>query len=136
MNCRPNAVFTQAYNAQVDLTDPPTEMQADSGAIKISSTAFFQNSLKDGGASPYVVSEGSSFDLEAFVEAEANANHIDVDPALTSMTWSSPDIVPAAGSPMLGAGVAAPGFEATDYIGAVKDAGSDWTKGWTNYAPN
>ena len=131
-----NAVFTQAYNAQVDLTDPATEMQATNGAIKIQNTAFFQNSLKDGGATPYVVSEGSSFDLAAFVEAAANNNHLDTDPQLTSMTWSAPNIVPAAGSPMIGAGAAAPGFEATDFIGAVKDAAGDWTQGWTNFNPN
>lgn len=131
-----NAVFTQSYNAQIELTDAPTEAQADMGAIKIESTAFFQNSLKDGGATPYTVSEGSAFDLAAFVEAAGNNNLVDTDPKLGSMAWGSPDVVPAADSPLLGAGIAAPGFEATDYIGAVKDAAGDWTLGWTNYRPN
>ena len=128
-----NSVFTQAYNAQVELTEAPTEAQADKGAIKIANTAFFQNSLKDSGAGVYVVSEGSSFDLAAFVEAATNNNLVDTDPGLGSLAWGTPDIVPAAGSPVLGAGVAAAGFEATDYLGAVKDAASDWTQGWTNW---
>jgi hypothetical protein len=37
---------------------------------------------------------------------------------------------------VLGAGQAVDGLEATDYLGAIKDAESDWTKGWTNWSPN
>lgn len=131
-----NAVFTQAYNAQVELTEEPTEAQADAGAIKFGNVAFFQNSLKDSGAGVYVVSEGSDFDLEAFVEAASNNVLVDTDPKFGDIGWGVLNVVPVDGSPLLGAGVAAPGFEATDYIGAVKDAASDWTQGWTNWRPN
>ena len=46
------------------------------------------------------------------------------------------DISPSSGSPALGSGAAPAGFDAADYLGAVKDAASDWTRGWTEYALN
>jgi len=94
------------------------------------------NSRVDDGASPYKGSDESSWDLPGFVEDAVNRNHIDVDPKLGSVTWGAVDIAPAADSPALGNGRPVAGAEATDYIGAVKDASSDWTKGWTSYAPN
>ncbi len=131
-----NSVFTQSYNAQVDLTEPSTETQANNGAIKIQNCLFFENSLKDGGASNYVVSDGSTFDLKGFVENPDNNNIFDVDPQISSIAWESPNAAPAQGSPLLGAGRSVPGFEATDFIGAVKSADEDWTQGWTNYRAN
>jgi hypothetical protein len=97
---------------------------------------LWNNSVKDGGASPYAGSDDSEWDIQGFVEDAGNRNHIDVDPKLGSYTWGSANIVPAADSPALGNGRAVDGLEATDYIGAVKDAAGDWTVGWTNYAPN
>ncbi len=131
-----NAIFAYSYNAVVELTEEATEIVADAGDIAITDTIFFKSSLADGGASPYKISDGSTWDLKGFVEDADNRNHIDVDPLLGSVTWGAADIVPAAGSPALGNGRAVTGAEPTDYIGAVKDAAGDWTKGWTNYAPN
>jgi hypothetical protein len=126
-----NSALLNFKNGGVDLTEDATVMQAESGAIKITNDLFFQV-----GDPPYVVSDGSTFDLKAFVEDAANNNHIDVDPMLTSTTWTSANIQPQAGSPVLGAGGAASGCEATDYIGAVKDGTGDWTTGWTIWALN
>lgn len=133
-----NAILTYSYNAVVELTEEATEIVADAGNVAITDTIFFKNSLVDGGASPYTISDGSDWNLKGFVENANNRNHIDVDPMLGSVAWGAADIVPAAGSMALGNGnpVPAEGIEDTDYIGAVKDAAGDWTKGWTNYAPN
>ena len=56
------------------------------------------------------------------------ANRV-VDPALNG--W-----VPAAGSPLLDGGVTPFDlfFDEVDFIGAVRDAQSDWTVGWTTDA--
>ncbi|MBA3549217.1 MAG: hypothetical protein H0T76_22315 [Nannocystis sp.] len=131
-----NAIFAYSYNAAIELTEEATEIVADAGDISLTDTILFKNSLADAGASPYKISDGSTWDLKAFFEDAGNRNHIDVDPKLGSITWGAADIVPAADSPALGNGRAVAGAEPTDFIGAVKDASSDWTKGWTNYAPN
>lgn len=128
-----NSIIMDFNNAQVDLTETQTEGQAAAGAIKIVNSIFFNNNRNDSGL--YVRSDGSTFDVQGFVEDPANNNMFEVDPMLTSTTWRSPNIVPMAGSPALGV-ASAPGFEAADYIGAVKDDAGDWTKGWTNYVPN
>jgi hypothetical protein len=129
-----NSIFSYSYNAAVELTEEATEIIADAGEIEITDNIFFKNSLADGGATPYLGSDGSAWDLKGFIEDAGSRNQIDVDPKLGSYTWGSADIVPAADSPALGNGRAVDGLEATDFIGAVKDADSDWTTGWTNYA--
>lgn len=129
-----NSIFSYSYNAGVELTEKATEVVADKGEITITDNIFFKNSLADDGATPYLGSDDSAWDLKGFIEDPANRNQIDVDPKLGSYAWGTPNIVPAAGSPALGNGRAVDGLEATDFIGAVKDAGSDWTTGWTTYA--
>jgi hypothetical protein len=131
-----NAILAYSYNAGIELTSEATELIADAGEVAITDTILWNNSVKDGGASPYAGSDDSEWDIQGFVEDAGNRNHIDVDPKLGSYTWGSANIVPAADSPALGNGRAVDGLEATDYIGAVKDAAGDWTVGWTNYAPN
>jgi hypothetical protein len=131
-----NAILMYSYNAGIELTEEATELVADAGDIALTDTILFMNSRADDGASPYKGSDGSSWDLPGFIEDAANRNHIDVDPKLGSVAWGAVDIAPAVDSPALGNGRPVAGAEATDYIGAVKDASSDWTKGWTNYAPN
>ena len=130
-----NAIMADFYNAAVELTDPATEAVASSGGIVLQHNLFWNNSVVDMGATPYITDSDSTFDLKAFVEDAASSNRVDADPMLTSYAYGG-DISPMAGSPALSAGVAVPGFDAADYIGAVKDAASDWTKGWTDYALN
>lgn len=131
-----NAVFAHFYSAAVELTDPATEAQATAGNSMIHNTLFWKNSVVDDGATPYIVDMTSTFDLKAWVEDAANKNHIDVDPMLGGYEFGAADIAPKTGSPLLGAGAAPSGLDAADYIGAVKDAASDWTQGWTSYAIN
>jgi hypothetical protein len=109
---------------------------ADAGDISLTNVLFFNNSLKDDGATPYIGGDMSDFDIPALVENPDNRNILDTDPQLGSIAWGSLDAAPRAGSPVLGAGQAVSGFEATDYLGAIKDADSDWTRGWTNWSPN
>jgi len=131
-----NAIISFSYNAAIELTSEATEIVADAGEIAITNTIFFKNARKDDGVSVYAGGEGSSWDLASFIEAAGNNNHLEVDPMLGSSAWGMANIVPAAGSPALGAGRPVPGHEATDFIGAVKDASSDWTRGWTTTALN
>jgi hypothetical protein len=112
----------------IDLTDAPTEAQADAGATKIMNNVFFEP-----GDPAYVVSDGSAFDLQGFVEDPANANRVDTDPMLTRVEWTA-DVVPQDGSPLLIGAGAATGCEAADHVGAVKT--DDWTAGWTHFALN
>ena len=130
-----NAILVSFHNAAVELTDPATETVATAGGIVLQHNLFWKNSGVDMGATPYIVDMGSAFDLKAFVEDAANNNQIDVDPMLNSYDYGG-DITPKPGSPVLGAGMAPAGFDAADYLGAVKDAASDWTRGWTDYSVN
>jgi hypothetical protein len=78
-----------------------------------------------------------AWDLKGFIEDAGNRNHIDVDPKLGSVAWGAARHRRPPPTRRRSVMVArSRALEATDYIGAVKDAGSDWTKGWTNYAPN
>ncbi len=76
------------------------------------------------------------FTVEAFFTT-MNANNRVTDPGLASIDWQAPDLRPAAGSAAATGAVDTmdPWFDATDYVGAFS-ADSDWTDGWTNWAPN
>jgi len=131
-----NMIVMNFNGAQIDLTETQTVAQAESGELVIKNSLFFDNNR--GGSGLYINPEGSAFDTKTFVEDPANGNLFDVDPKLASITWGSPDATPAADSPALN-GVRPPaGFTSgtSDFIGAFKDEASDFTKGWTNYAPN
>lgn len=131
-----NAIFAYFHGAAVELTEGATEAQATAGAIKLMNSVFWNNSVVDGGMTPWAVDETSTFDLDAFITDAANNNHVDVDPLLGAYEFGAGDLAPRAGSPVLGAGQAPAGFDAADYIGAVKDSASDWTLGWTETAIN
>lgn len=124
-----NSALLNYESGVVDLTEEATEMQATMGAIKIMNNVFFEP-----GDPAYVVSEGSTFDLQGFIEDAANANRVDTDPMLTSTSWVPANAMPRDGSPLLSGAGAAAGCEAADYLGAIK--ADDWTAGWTNYALN
>jgi hypothetical protein len=128
-----NTIFAGFYNAAVEVTEPATEVAATAGESAFKNTLFWNNAVIDAGVSQFLGDDGSSFDVKGWIEDAANANHVGVDPLLGAYEIGG-DIAPRAGSPVLGAGAAAAGFEATDFIGAVKDAASDWTKGWTEFS--
>jgi hypothetical protein len=129
-----NTIVTGFNNAGVELTEEQTEAQADAGNITIENSLFSENARSGGDL--YVVSDGSTFDLQGLVEAESNGNLFDVDPMLGSTAWGSPDFAPAADSPVHNGVTPPSGFAAAAYIGAVESSESDWTLGWTSYATN
>jgi hypothetical protein len=131
-----NAIFAHFYGPAIELTEGATEAVAEAGGVKFVRSLFFRNAALDGGATPYAVGDGSSFDLRGLVEDPANHNHVDVDPLLLSYDVAAPNAAPAEGSPVRGAGQAPDGFDPADYIGAIPSAADDWTRGWTSYAPN
>lgn len=131
-----NAIFTGFHNAAIELTEGATETVATAGGIVFKNNLFFNNSAVDDGATPYVVGEGSTFDLKAFIEDPANNNLIDSDPQLTGLDFTAPNFAPADNSPVRGAGAAPAGFDAADYIGAVGSVEADWTLDWTTWAAN
>lgn len=130
-----NAVFAYFYGPALELTEAATEAQATAGDLKIMNTLFWNNSVVDGGMTNWVVGEGSTFDVQGWLEDANLRNHLGVDPMLGGYDFGA-DIAPQPGSPLLGAGQAPAGMDAADYIGAVQDATSDWTKGWTEFAVN
>ena len=71
-----NAIFAYSYNAVVELTEEATEIVADAGDIAITDTIFFKSSLADGGASPYKISDGSTWDLKGFIEDAGNRRSV------------------------------------------------------------
>lgn len=73
---------------------------------------------------------------EGVYEADAS-NQLLSDLGLTSVNPSSPDLRPASGSALLGAGTTPSNsfFTAVDYVGAF-DASTDWTDGWTSFDAN
>ncbi|PCC71020.1 hypothetical protein SAMN02745121_02509 [Nannocystis exedens] len=131
-----NAIFLGFHGPVIELTEGATEAVAAAGGIKFMNSLFFGNSAVDDGATPYVVGEGSTFDLEGLIEDPANNNLIDTDPLLTGLDFTAPNIAPTDASPVRGAGAAPAGFDAADYIGAVANAEGDWTLDWTTYAAN
>lgn len=66
---------------------------------------------------------------EAGAITGASSNLVGVDPQIPAGSG-----VPAAASPLAGAGVELPaGFDDVDYIGAFEPGGDDWTAGWTRF---
>jgi len=127
-----NVIVTGFNNAAVELTEVQTEAQAEAEAIVLEGSLFFNNAR--GGGDVYVTSEGSSWDLGAFVVAGKD-NLFDLDPLLSSTDWQGLNIVPDPASPVL-SGIAVPmDFAEADYIGAVGSSDSDWTQGWTSFVP-
>ncbi len=129
-----NTIVTGFNNAAVELTEEQTEAQADAAAIVIKNSLFFENNRSGGGL--YVVSEGSSFDLQGFVEDPENGNLLDTDPMIMSTAWGSLNAAPAPDSPVHNGVTPPAGFEAAAYIGAIESSDADWTQGWTSYATN
>ncbi|MCB9704524.1 MAG: hypothetical protein H6711_21750 [Myxococcales bacterium] len=113
-------IFMNFNGAQVDITEAETQTQADDGTLQITNSIFFNNAA--GGGDKYVA-EPAGWDIASFVESAAAGNAMDMDPGITDTTWGSPDPTPVAG-----------GLAETMGVGAVQ--GTNWTAGWTNYAPN
>jgi hypothetical protein len=134
-----NTIFTAFNDACFDLDDDETFTNAwdgqtssnITGQLTVDSTIFnCTTNFKE--------KSGDKWSIKTFVMTKNKLNK-EADPKLTAPTnEASPDFSPASGSPAVGSGVATQPsdswFDSVDYIGAIKDSASDWTKGWTNYA--
>ncbi len=127
-----NSLFVHQTDEVILLTHPQTRDSASDEQIVLQSDIFFDNA-------GFGVDEGAVWtpeELEMWVLAETNDNKIEVDPALPSVKWGTPNIQPAADSPAASVEGSLPNaFEATTYAGAVAPgAAEDWTQAsWINY---
>ena len=114
-----NTVFSGFKTSCIDIDDAETFA---SGEISISTT--FVDC-----AANFEIEDGDGFNIESWFLAEAS-NKV-LDPMLDGY-------VPAADSPLLGAGVTPFDlwFDEVTYVGAIESAATDWTVGWTTSARN
>lgn len=115
-----NFVVTGAGNACFDIDGAATFTQATEENLTI------VNSVMGGcGKTFNDNAEGDAFAISTwFLAQDGNA---DADPLLNNY-------IPSATSPAIGVGAVPfndPFFDNVDYAGAIRDAKSDWTKGWT-----
>ena len=122
----------------LDVDNSSTFIQANSGALSLQNTIFFNN--KVGGATEGVAgnfeTDSDEFD-EAMWATNPQFNNAQTDPMLMDpYSKSSPDFTPGAGSPAVNGTVpvASPPddgfFDSVDFIGGV-DPANNWLKGWT-----
>lgn len=114
-----NSVFTGFKTSCIDIDDAET---FNAGEI------FITNTFVDC-ASNFTIEDGDGFNISTWFSSEST-NKV-VDPLLNGY-------VPAAGSPLLGAGETPFDlfFDEVTYIGAIENASNDWTLGWTTSARN
>jgi hypothetical protein len=130
-----SSVMGNFTNELMVMSNLETQNIADSGGIDFAGNLWFSHGgygvdNEDGGDVTW-----TSEEFEGFVNAEASGN-AEADPMLGSAAWGSPDITPAAASPVAGMAVTPTDgfFDATDYAGAVAPGGDNWTAAaWTNY---
>jgi hypothetical protein len=139
-----NVLVTNFTDKGLIVDGNPSKAQWTAGALKVSHGLFFQNPAS--GVTDYLSAPrpdggvtDNMFDEPQELAAPSLNNRFDVDPKLTAATSvTAPSFKPAAGSPALTGGVAAPSdgfFDATaTFVGAV--GAEDWTAGWTAYPEN
>ena len=115
-----NFLVTGSVETCFDIDQTATFTQADAGESSIVNSVLggcIEATFDDDAADPFLVSEW----------VLGQAGNVDTDPQVTNY-------IPNAGSPAFGIG-AVPFedafFDNVDFAGAVRDAKSDWTKGWT-----
>ena len=111
-----------------------THNQAESGALSLQNTIFFNNKVE--GVAGNFVTDSDGFD-EATWATNPQFNNAQTDPMLMApYSTSSPDFTPGAGSPAVNGTVpvASPPddgfFDSVNFIGGV-DPTNNWLKGWT-----
>lgn len=115
-----NFLVTGSVETCFDIDQTATFTQADAGESSIVNSVLggcIEATFDDDSADPFLVSEW----------VLGQTGNVDADPQVTNY-------IPNAGSPAFGVG-AVPFedafFDNVDFAGAVRDAKSDWTKGWT-----
>ncbi len=115
-----NFLVTGSVETCFDIDQTATFTQATAGESSIVNSVlggFIEATFDDDPADPFVISDW----------VLGQSGNVDTDPQVTNY-------IPNAGSPAFGIG-AVPFedafFDNVDFAGAVRDAKSDWTKGWT-----
>lgn len=113
-------------------SDAPGSYNTLSGQLTVENVIFFdaaQGSFADDAADPQKDS--------VFNGHQTRPNQVAVDPQLTSLSETTPDLRPKAGSPALALWVDPHDafFQVVTYGGAM-DATTDWTAGWSSFPPN
>ncbi len=124
----------------IDIDNPETVDNLETGDLLVTSGALFDNAGVGGDGFPVDLDEiagddpgDGDYDEGAFFLADITLT-FDEDPLLEApLDLAAPSFFPDDLSPVLGAGEAPPaGFDtAATFIGAVGDV--DWTEGWTAY---
>lgn len=137
-----NSIVTEVNDFGLDLddtstwnlayTDAPGSYTTLSGQCTVQNTFFFANQLGD-----FADDAGDPQLDSVFSTQQTPGNQSGQDPLLTSLSQSSPDLRPQAGSPVLTSftNPGDPFFQLVGFSGAM-DATSDWTSGWATFAAN
>jgi hypothetical protein len=137
-----NVILTGFGVTAVDINDAETAAGSSDGSLTIENSLFYD--IGADGMTYFEDEAGAAdddgnFDESAYFTAAERNNIFGMDPKLGDpANETAPDFVPAADSPVAGAGVAPTDsfFSATDYIGAIAPGGPDWTEGWTAFPAN
>lgn len=115
-----NFLVTGSVETCFDIDQTATFTQATAGESSIVNSVLggcIEATFDDDAADPFVISDW----------VLGQAGNVDTDPQVTNY-------IPNAGSPAIGIGEVPfedAFFDNVDFAGAVRDAKSDWTKGWT-----
>ena len=127
-----NVVAANWSNSCFDLDDAATFAVAGPNATTRTGDLTLQSSLLS--CSPAVeVEAGDPYDTKAWVEAQSN-NVLGVAATLASPATGGKKYINGSAEAAVTAtdpSTVDPFFDSVNFIGAVKDAGSDWTAGWT-----
>ncbi|AYA37500.1 T9SS C-terminal target domain-containing protein [Hymenobacter oligotrophus] len=132
-----NSVFT-GYRTGLLIDGTASEGNATSGELQVA------NTVMAGLPTNFATASGSSYDVASFYNQGARsntlyANESDVQFQSGSYTLTSPQVLPAASSPLQNGAAFADTklantfFERVAYRGAFGT--TDWTQGWTNWDP-
>ncbi|KUG08200.1 T9SS type A sorting domain-containing protein [Solirubrum puertoriconensis] len=132
-----NSVFT-GYRTGLLIDGTASEGNATNGELQVA------NTVMAGLPTNFATASGSSYDVASFYNQGARsntlyANESDVQFQSGSYTLTSPQVLPAAASPLQNgaaftdAKLANTFFERVSYRGAFGT--TDWTQGWTNWDP-
>lgn len=126
-----NSYFTNVSGAGATFQDQATLDVAEGGVVVQGTFWGDHAGFGHQGMGPYSWDDAMWGDF--LLGQDGNMDGVDL---ALDLTWTAPNVKPAAGGPADGAGVTpGAGLEATSYVGAVDPNGDDWThEGWINYA--
>lgn len=125
-----NSYFTNVTGPGATFQDQATLDVADGGIINEGVLWGTHGAFGHQGSGPYSWTDGEWTDFLLGQDGVQDEVDLGLD-----LTWTAPNLKPAAGGPADGSGVTPGSLEATTYVGAVDPNGDDWTQaGWINWA--